>query len=40
MQILLLHISDIHIQGAQDKVLSRAEEIKHAAHSSAPNATG
>jgi hypothetical protein len=40
MQILLLHLTDIHVQGTQDAVLRRAEQIKLASHSAAPNATG
>jgi hypothetical protein len=40
MQIVLLHLSDIHIRTGQEVVLSRAEKIKDACHAAAPGARG
>src|SRR5579864_9701142 len=40
MQILLVHLSDIHLSNEQVSALSRSEEITHACHGAAPNAAG
>jgi hypothetical protein len=40
MQILLVHLTDIHVRTGHDGILSRAEDIKLACHSAAPNAAG
>jgi 3',5'-cyclic AMP phosphodiesterase CpdA len=39
LQILLLHLSDLHIRSDHDAILSRASQIKAACHGIAPNAT-
>jgi Calcineurin-like phosphoesterase len=39
MQILLIHLSDIHVKTGREGVLSRAAKIKDACHAVAPNAS-
>jgi hypothetical protein len=39
MQILLLHLSDVHIRTGGESVLSRTGKIKDACHATAPNAS-
>ena len=39
MQILLLHLSDIHIRTGEESILSRTSRIKDACHATAPNAS-